>query len=190
MKKLLFVFCLISLSAGVLFSSCNGSSKKENKDPNGPTAFEQVLTNKDSTDVRNLVDKYFRFVIDKKYYDAAAMLYERNPDNAEDSPVLFEQKRLERHVKLLEALPIVDYSIEYMKFDSEIQNEVRCKAVFVPANDKQSELSTKITFIPVRYLGYWVLTVANFDTGDHAIVPGDKRDSVRSSYEEKTHTND
>ena len=85
--------------------------------------------------------------------------------------------------EILEMMPAQNYRIQYMKFSEEHLNEVMCDVIIAEAQGNIPEIKTKMTFMPIRYLGYWVLTVPNFETGRRTIVKGDERDSIRQAYE-------
>lgn len=72
--------------------------------------------------------------------------------------------------------------IEYIKFDEYYQNEVLCRVVIKEAQDGMPEISTKMFFKPVNYLGNWVLCLTNSAYGDRGVVSPDKRDSLEKAY--------
>ncbi len=179
MKKItLSIICLVS----VFIIACHDAKKPENINT-GKTEFEEVLTQQDSDEVAKLIDAYFNLVIDGKYYDAAAMLYRTDDDHPKNEPIPLETEELEQTVKILEMMPAQNYRIQYMKFSEEHLNEVMCDVIIAEAQGNIPEIKTKMTFMPIRYLGYWVLTVPNFETGRRTIVKGDERDSIRQAYE-------
>lgn len=179
MKKL--TVSIISLVC-FLFLACHDSKKTENK-TSDMTEFEEVLTQRDSDEVAKLIDTYFQKVINGKYYDAAAMLYRTDDDHPQNEPLPLETEEIEKVVGILQTMPPMNYRIQYMKFSEEHLNEVMCDVIIAEAQGNIPEIKTKMTFMPVRYMGYWVLTVPDFETGKHTIVSGDERDSVRKAYE-------
>lgn len=44
------------------------------------------------------------------------------------------------------------------------------------------DITTKMFFKPVDYMGNWVLCLTNTEYGDKGVVKPDKRDSVERSY--------
>lgn len=71
--KVLSLFLFVGIAAA--FTSCNGCSK-QNEGPT-PTAFEQQLEAKDTVEVEQALATFFGHIQNKKFYDAAAMLYTR-----------------------------------------------------------------------------------------------------------------
>lgn len=86
---------------------------------------------------------------------------------------------------MLESVPMVDYRIEYIKFDENYQNEVLCHVIIKKAEGDMPEMSTKMFFKPVNYMGNWLLCLTNTEYGDKGVVNPDKRDSVEKDFEKK-----
>lgn len=162
--------------------ACHNSNKPENKNKN-ITAFEEVLTQQDSDEVVKLIDEYFNYAIEGRYYEAAAMLYHTDEEHPQNEPIPLETEEIEKTAKILEMMPPQSYRIQYMKFSSEEWNEVMCDVIIAEAQGNIPEIKTKMTFMPIRYIGKWLLTVPNFETGEHTIVKSEDRDSVRQAYE-------
>ena len=179
MKKLTYpIICIIAMIA----VACHDTKKNDSQE-NVPTEFEEILTQQDSDAVAKLIDDYFNFAIEGKYYEAAAMLYHTDDDRPNLEPIPFETEDIEDAVKMLQTMPPKSYKIQYMKFSEAAQNEVMCDVVIMEPSGNFPGMSTKMAFKPVNYLGYWVLTVPNFNTGEHTIVKGYQRDSIREAYE-------
>lgn len=164
--------------------SCRG---KKDKQPTGPqkTEFEQAMSSKDTTDVKQLVDRFFSFAKSKDYSEAAGMLF-RNDENRKGEPRQLNNEEMAKVREMLESVPMVDYRIEYIKFDEYYQNEVLCRVVIKPATDDMPEISTKMFFKPVNYMGKWVLCLTNSEYGDRGVVKPDKRDSMEREYSRQT----
>lgn len=179
MKKLtVSLLCLVSF----LLLACHDAKKTDNK-PSNMTDFEEVLTQQDSDQVAKLIDEYFQLAINGRYYDAAAMLYRTDDDHPQNEPLPLETEQIEKVAGILQTMPPMNYRIQYMKFNEEHLNEVMCDVIIAEAQGNIPEIKTKMTFMPIRYIGNWVLTVPDFETGKHTIVNGDERDSVREAYE-------
>lgn len=167
-------------------SSCNScSSKKEAPAGPPPTEFEKGMTAKDTAAVKALVDKFFTFVKEKNFSEAAGMLY-RNDQTENHNPELLNNEEMADVRNMLESVPMVDYRIEYIKFDEDFKNEVLCYVIIKKAEGDMPEMSTKMFFKPVNYMGNWLLCLTNTAYGDKGVVAPDKRDSVERNYEKKT----
>lgn len=147
--------------------------------------FEETLTSQDSLEVAALVDQYFHLVMEEKQYEAASMLYLPSTEYTNGEPTLLDNDQLHKVVAALKSIPVEDYEIEYMKFDSEVHNEVLCKVILTKGHDGKGEVATKMAFCPVRYLGYWVLCLDDFESGTSTLEKNSLRDSLRRAYEER-----
>lgn len=180
MKKILT--SLLILGAALL-TACGDKKKAP---ANEPTPFEQHMTGEDSTQVAQLIDRFFEQAKNGQYYDAAGMLYSIDPADPYGEPQPLDNDRLGKAVSLLQSITVEDYSIEYMKFSESYDNEVMCLVIMARAEGNRPAITTKMFFKPVNYLGGWCLTMANSDTGDRTIVDAGKRDSLRREYSRKT----
>lgn len=164
------------------FSACK--SKKEQPQAQ-QTEFEENMTAKDTVAVKKLVDQFFTFVKEKQYTDAIAMLY-RNDQSKSKTPEPLDNDDIADVRKVLESIPMVDYRIEYIKFNEDYDNEVLCKVIIKKAEGDMPEMTTKMFFKPVNYVGNWVLCLTNSDYRDQGVVDPDKRDSVAKSYQKQS----
>lgn len=182
MKTLKYLSLLLLVTLVLMISGC----KKKAEKPAGPepTKFEQAMTAKDTLAVKNLIDKFFTFVKEKKYGDAAAMLC-RNDTTKQHVPEPLDNKEMQKVREMLESVPMVDYEIEYIKFDKYYANEVLCNVIIKEAEGDMPAIKTKMFFKPVDCADGWALCVMNTEYGDKGVVNPYKRDSVRKAYEEK-----
>ncbi len=68
---------------------------------------------------------------------------------------------------MLKAVPMVDYKIEYIKFNESYNNEVLCYVVIKKSDSKDMpDITTKMFFKPMNYLGQWCLGLMNSESGD------------------------
>ena len=166
------------LSVSVI--SCN--SKKEQKGPQ-PTEFEMGMTNQDSIAVRGLIDQFFSFVKAKDYAAATEMLYRTSYDNPKTEPQPIDNKEIQEVMGLLKSVPMVDYKIEYIKFNESYDNEVLCTVIIKKSKSKDMpDITTKMFFKPMRWLGQWCLGVMDSDHGDRSVIDPLKRDSMQKEY--------
>lgn len=188
--SLLLAVLVMLLTVSVI--SCN--SKKEQKGPQ-PTEFELSITNQDSIAVRGLIDQFFSFVKAKDYAAATQMLYRIPPaggpsgdtrksdDVNSKEPQPLGNNEIEQVVNMLKAVPMVDYKIEYIKFNESYNNEVLCYVVIKKSDSKDMpDITTKMFFKPMNYLGQWCLGLMNSDSGDQSVVDPAKRDSMKEEY--------
>lgn len=174
----------ISVSVAVLaVLLCLGGCRGEKKPADGAqkTEFEQTMGSKDTMAVKQLVDRFFGFVKAKDYAEAAGMLY-RNDEDRDAEPRQLNNEEMAQVRQMLQSVPMTDYRIEYIKFDEYYKNEVLCRVVIKPAEGDMPEISTKMFFKPVNYLGNWVLCLTNSEYGDRGVVNPDKRDSMERAY--------
>ena len=182
-KSLLFLVPMLFML--LMMNSCNSCSNKKDE-PKGPqpTEFEEAMTAKDTTAVKQLVDQFFSYVKEKNFSEAAGMLY-RNDEDPNHEPQQLNNEEMAEVRGMLESVPMVDYRIEYIKFDENYQNEVLCHVIIKKAEGDMPEMSTKMFFKPVNYMGNWLLCLTNTEYGDKGVVNPDKRDSVQKDFEKK-----
>lgn len=176
LNKLWALVCVFALI--FMFAGCK--SKKEKPQPQ-KTEFEQGMTAKDTLAVKQLVDKFFGYAKSKNFAEAAAMLY-RNDLDKKGEPQQLNNEEMAEVRNMLESIPMVDYKIEYIKFDEYYANEVLCRVIIKKAEGDMPDITTKMFFKPVDYMGNWVLCLTNTEYGDKGVVKPDKRDSVERSY--------
>lgn len=178
--RLSLVIALIVVLAVGIFGSCN--SKKEQQGPQ-PTEFEMGLTNQDSIAVRGLLDQFFSFVKAKDYAGATQMLYRTSLDDPKAEPQPLDNDEIRQVMQMLKSVPMEGYRIEYMKFNEANNNEVLCYVIIKKGNGKDMpDITTKMFFKPMSYLGQWSLGLMNSEWGDHGIVDPAKRDSMKGEY--------
>ena len=184
MKSFKIVILLFVSALMLSLSSCNScSSKKKEVQGPPPTDFEKGMTAKDTTAVKELVDQFFAYAKEKNFTEAAGMLYRTTEDSDEPQPL--NNDEMAEVKKMLEAFPMVDYRIEYIKFSDSEENEVLCYVIMKKAEGDMPEMSTKMFFKPVNYMGNWVLCLTNTGYGDKGVVDPNKRDSVEKTYQKK-----
>lgn len=176
------IFAALSAVLLTALASCSSCSKKEAPSP-AMTTFEQGMTAKDTADVKALVDHFFQLAVDKKFADAAAMLYRY--DKRRTEPELLNNEEMADVRTMLRSFPMVDYRIEYIKFDSHDRNEVLCYVIMRHAEGNMPEVSTKMFFKPVKYLEKWYLCLMNTGYSDRAVVDPDHRDSMSANFKSK-----
>lgn len=158
------------------------------------------MTNQDSIAVRGLIDQFFSFVKAKDYAAATQMLYRVPRINLQQSsgdskaepkrigesksgPQPLSNNEIEQVVKMLKAIPMVDYKIEYVKFNESYNNEVLCTVIIKKSKSKDMpDITTKMFFKPMNHLGQWCLGLMNSGSGDQGVVDPAKRDSVKEEY--------
>ena len=184
MKSFKIVILLFVSALMLSLSSCNScSSKKKEVQGPPPTDFEKGMTAKDTTAVKELVDQFFAYAKEKNFTEAAGMLYRTVEDSDEPQPL--NNDEMAEVKKMLETFPMVDYRIEYIKFSDSEENEVLCYVIMKKAEGDMPEMSTKMFFKPVNYMGNWVLCLTNTGYGDKGVVDPNKRDSVEKNYQKK-----
>ena len=184
MKSFKIVILLFVSALMLSLSSCNScSSKKKEVQGPPPTDFEKGMTAKDTTAVKELVDQFFAYAKEKNFTEAAGMLYRTTEDSDEPQPL--NNDEMAEVKKMLETFPMVDYRIEYIKFSDSEENEVLCYVIMKKAEGDMPEMSTKMFFKPVNYMGNWVLCLTNTGYGDKGVVDPNKRDSVEKNYQKK-----
>lgn len=179
-KTSLSLFAMVLVLA---LASCNScGSKKEQRMGPPPTQFEETMTSKDTVAVKELVDKFFTFVKENNFDEAAGMLY-RAAKEPNGEPELLNNEEMADVRTMLRSVPMIDYRIEYIKFDEAEENEVLCYVIIQHANGDMPEMSTKMFFKPINYMGNWLLCLTNTEYGDKGVVKPDKRDSVERAYQ-------
>ena len=141
------------------------------------------MTAQDTAEVKQLVDKFFKYAEEKNFTEAAGMLY-RTIEGSEDPQPLNNDEMAEVKT-MLETFPMVDYRIEYIKFSDSEENEVLCYVIMKKAEGDMPEMSTKMFFKPVNHVGSWLLCLTNTGYGDKGVVDPNKRDSVEKNYQKK-----
>lgn len=185
MKSFRFLILFLVSALMLSLSSCNSCSSQKKEEVQGPppTDFEKGMTAQDTAEVKQLVDKFFKYAEEKNFTEAAGMLY-RTIEGSEDPQPLNNDEMAEVK-KMLETFPMVDYRIEYIKFSDSEENEVLCSVIMQKAEGDMPEMATKMFFKPVNHVGSWLLCLTNTGYGDKGVVDPNKRDSVEKNYQKK-----
>lgn len=170
MKVVKFLSRILALSMFLLcFGTCKSDKKQtiteEQKPRNG---FVDGLAMEDTLAVEKLVDGFMKKAQDKQFGQAAAMLYKTDPDDAWNEPIQLDNEEIENVIFLLKRFPVLSYRIVHMKFESALENEVRCTIVMSEKEDNIPEATNSYSFKPVNYLGGWRLCLMDSYSGDHS----------------------
>ncbi len=178
MIKRFLPFLLIAISTA--FVACTGC-KSDKDSANQMTEFEQSLTSKDTADVEKVVAQFYGNIKDKKYYDAAAMLYTRKVKNAEIRQLSNEE--MDKFVNVQRQLPFEGYTLDYVKFLTETENEVSCTVILRKGEQGMPDATTKMFFTPVFYSGKWCLILTDSERLEAPISTFEERDSLNRRYD-------
>ena len=179
MKRFLPLFvCAIS----AMFVACTGCKSDKDSGAQQMTEFEQSLNAKDTADVEKVVRVFFDNVKSEKYYDAAAMLYTRKTKN--DVIRQLSNEEMDRFVKTQRQLPFESYTLDYVKFLSETENEVGCTIVLRKGVDGMPDATTKMFFTPVFHSGKWCLILTDSRKLESPISTFEQRDSLNQRYDD------
>lgn len=181
-NRFLYIACLSILIIAVLGSCKEKAPKEEGEEMTG---YEKNRTERDSSDVVALIDKFFTFVEEEDYAEAAAMLFKDNPSKVHEMPEPLDNKEMAEVKNMLKSIPIIEHRIDYIKFNQTYSNEVKVTAVIAKAEDKRPEIKTVFYFKPYDYLGTWKLCLLDSGKGDKQLVKGNKRDSIARDYHKK-----
>lgn len=179
MRRVIYIAVCIGLLLAI--GACKPGSKEQAKEEQTETNFELSMQERDTAEVKALVDRFFQYAISKDFTEAAAMLYRIDKRSL---PELLNNEEMAKVRGMLKALPMVDYRIEYIKFNKNKSNEVLCYVIMQKAEEGKPELSTKMFFKPVKVLEEWYLCLTNTEYGDRGVVKPNKRDSVKKAYQE------
>lgn len=180
-------FHLILISSALLFTACSSCSKQEQKpadDFDVPTEFEQKLTEHDTAKVKELVEVFLDHLRHERYYDAAGMLSKLHHLGDQATPEEYDNDDIERFVNVHKMFDVEDYSIEYIRFRESKQNEVCVNVIMRRGQNGQKDITTKFFLNPIFFNGSWELVLDDSPTGTKAIVPAEKRDSMKHVYED------
>ena len=182
MMKYKYIFAWVL--AGLLLA-LNTSCKKNVKPAKNLTSFEVSMSNKDSAEVAALVGNFFDNVKSNQIDRALSMLYQTPLDNVEGQPKPVDGEEKAKVRTLFTSLPILQYQIDYIKFNQAYSNEVKCTLTVGTAGNDHQDLSTRFYFKPVKYNEQWYLCLLNSEHGDMGIVPGKSKDSLEKDYSVK-----
>lgn len=185
MKSFSSLFLLLLIAVSSLFTACNGCSSGSVKP--SQTVFESQLVSQDTAHVEHLVQQFFYNIQNKKFYDAAAMLYIRK-DTA-STPRSYTNEEMEKFVVAYKSLPFEGYKIDYMKFSSSTFNEVSCTLILRKGHNGMPDAVTKVFFCPVMVGGKWGLILTDSQKFEHTVTDFEQRDSLKERYDnyKKTH---
>lgn len=151
--KLIGLLLLLALTLG----ACRDKSKKSGivyaTNPN-----EMMVMAKDSAAVETLVTMFMERM-KAGHQDSALMLLRTAKPNSQ--PQGLNREEFVEAMKVLNQFPVADYTLEYIKFLSPENNEVKCR-IQTPDNKNHN-----LYFKPVRYIGRWSLCMKGL--GDHPI---------------------
>ena len=188
--KMKHFLALTLLTVGMLFTACTGCKSEKQQGPQ-PTEFEQSMTKKDTADVQQTIAQFFGFLKNKKYYDAAQMLYSR-PAGAGSEMVLLSNKEMDDYVSFWKNFDFDAYSIEYVKFYAADKNEVACNVVLMKGRNGAPDATTMMYFTPVYQDSKWHLILTDSRHGETTITQEgqknpekiyERRDSLKDVYE-------
>lgn len=179
----IFLIAFTSLLLSSLFTACNSKKEKQHTEDE-PTEFELAMTNKDTIEVKQLVDQFFTYVKGKNFTDAAGMLYRNDVDSTRE-PQPLDNRDMAQVRAMLRSIPMVDYKIEYIKFNEDYANEVLCNVLIQKGENGEPDITTKMFFKPVMVMGKWMLCLTNSEYGDKGVVRPNKRDSIEKDYAHK-----
>jgi len=179
-------YCYIAIAIALFFAVSLSSCRKKQQAAEGPqpTDFEKAMMNADTVAVKELVNQFFTYVKAQDFSEAAGMLY-RNDTQSGNEPELLDNEEMAKVRATLQAIPMVDYEIEYIKFNEDYANEVLCKVVIRKGTDGKADMTTKMFFKPISYMGNWHLCLVNTEYGDKGVVDPSKRDSVEKKFQEE-----
>lgn len=178
---------LIFFAIAALFAACTGCKSDKPQGPQ-PTAFEQKMVAKDTSDVEHEIATFFSNIEQKKYYDAVAMLYSRRNKDVDAEPLSNEE--MDRLVKVYKQLPYVGYKVDYVKFLSPTENEVSCKVIMQKGHDGLPDATTQFFFTPIKRGDKWLLILTdNIYHSEETVTEFEQRDSLKDRYDnyKKTH---
>ncbi len=183
MKSLLSF--LLFLAVTLSFTACSGCSSDSSKPVQ--TVFESQLVAQDTVQVEQIVQQFFSNIQNKKFYDAAAMLYVRKDTASIPRP--YTNAEMDKFVTAYKSLPFEGYKIDYMKFLSSTFNEVSCTLILRKGHNGMPDAVTKVFFCPVMVGGKWALILTDSQKFEHTVTDFEQRDSLKERYDnyKKTH---
>ena len=165
------------------FDSCNSCSGNKQEE-GGPTPFEQELEASDSLEAAKLIDQFFEYAMQEKYYDAAGMLFKYNEERRTADPEQLDNDEMEKVVQSLKMIRPVDYKINFMKFSQYYDNEIEVTAYMAKGENGMPDVTTKMYFKPFRGPGKWVLMLIDTHEYNNPVVDNKDRDSVMNAYQQ------
>lgn len=151
--KLIGLLLLLALALG----ACRDKSKKS-EIVYATNPDKMIVGARDSAAVKTLVTMFMERM-KAEHQDSALMLLRTIKPNSQ--PQGLNREEFVEAMKVLSQFPVADYTLEYVKFLSSENNEVKCR-IQTPDNK-----SINLYFKPVRYIGRWSLCMKGL--GDHSI---------------------
>ena len=158
MKKIRILSLLLCI-----FTLVACGQKKRETECSAKEQSAMVLSRKDTKAVHELVNQFMTLAKDKKYAEAAAMLYEVDANDIDQKPQPLDNEGMQRIKMLLQIFPVYSYEVNSLKFKEAENNEVKCTISFSETG------KTNWYFKPVRYLGNWRLCMRDSGMGDRSI---------------------
>ena len=153
MKVVKFFFFLFSFTS--LLISCNQRTQENGQEYRNPFVnYTQTLTQTDTSAVKNVVTKFMNYAKEGSYEQAVALLYKPDSEDIWNEPVLLNDEELHEIAYFLKSLPFDSFSIDYIKFFSPVNTDVKCT---IKRKDGQKEIKRSIHFSPMNFLGGWRL---------------------------------
>lgn len=171
---------VVLIACATAFTACTSCKSDKNQGPQ-PTAFETSLQAKDTVQVEQVVATFFDNIKNKKFYDAAGMLYTRNIKGGEIRPMNNEE--MDNFVNVYKQLPFEGYMIDYMKFQSNEENEVACSIILMKGRNGLPDAMSKIFFTPVLQGDKWCLILTDSHRLEAPISTFEQRDSLSERYQ-------
>ena len=166
-------------------ANANEIQLREYDDFDIPTEFEEKLTGKDTSEVKEMVEVFVQHLKNERYYDAAGMLYRFVRENGERFPQLYDNDDIERFVHVHKLLPVEDYKIEYMRFREAESNEICITIIMKRGANGEKDDTSKMFLNPIYYHNKWCLVMNDTFHGTNTIVPIEKRDSMTNVYAQR-----
>lgn len=175
-----WVLPVVLVSGIYIFASCTGCKSDKQQGPQ-PTAFEQSLQAKDTADVEQLIGTFFSNLQEKKFYEAAAMIYTRTDTASSIEPL--SNAEMDKFAKTYKQIPCEGYKIDYIKFLSQRQNEVACSMILQKGQNGEEDAVTKLFFITVLHDGKWCLILTDSKHFEEPFTKFEQRDSLSERYQ-------
>lgn len=141
----------------MLFAACGGDKKKETGPQNQylrPVTLD--LTEKDTVQVRQLVDNYVQAFANNDFETASQMLYRVENDSVK--PLTAEER--EDFVKAMKNFTIYACELSEFTIRTEKNNEMKLKVQIIENGDMENNIGvTHFSLNPVQKDGIWYLTV-------------------------------
>jgi len=154
-NKLLTLLCSVLLLT--LFAGCTSNKKGEVVEPEE----KMSLSSTDTTEVRNLMNQYFNYLLNKDFDGALSMVSQLANDSLREMT-----PELKEHYQMgMKIVSPIRFEIENMVFETETDCEVKYSAILFEKDGSDDKRPNKMFYAikPVRIDGKWYLTVADND---------------------------